>query len=100
MALAGASGPEFDGVVVVLNERHHPQQHHIACPRRQRCWLKADTSEQEVAPFIEGEQRSSPREVVQSIMLRELDLAEGFDPERTTTALLGNARVIGQLNLR
>ncbi len=55
MALAGAARAQLDHIVVVLDERHHAQQQHIALALGHLRRLKADAAQQKLFPLVRRE---------------------------------------------
>ena len=51
VALAGAARAKLDHVVVVLDERHHPQDQNVDVPLGHRIGLKAHAPQQKSLPI-------------------------------------------------
>ena len=97
MALAGPARSQLHRVVVVLDEGDHAQQHHIPGAWCKRLGLQADTAQQERLPLLEAEGRAPAGHGVQGIAFGELDLAQRLDAEGPAVLLLGDARVVVQV---
>ena len=99
MALAGAARAKLDHVVVVLDERHHAQQQHIALALGHLRRLQADAAQQKLFPLGGREAGAALVQGVQYIALGELDRTQGGDRKRAAILLLGNDRIVGEIDL-
>ena len=101
VALAGASGPELDHVIVALHEGHHAQQHGVLLPLGEARRLDTGRAQQEGLPLLGGEVTAGSGQLVEHVTLGELNFAQGADAEGSPALLLGDAGVVfqGQLGV-
>jgi hypothetical protein len=87
--LAGATGPELDGVVVGHHERDHAGDQHVLLPAGKPGRLEPDAAQQQVTPLVQSEMGTSANEGLQRIAGRHLDGPHRLHPERLPARLPG-----------
>ena len=98
--LTRSARPEFDQVVVALDERHHAQKKCVLRSIVETRRLKPDAAQEHIAPLTGREAASTLGKNIKDLALRQLNRSQGVDAERSTTFFLGDGAVISQSDFR